>query len=203
MNRFIKNTLKSVTIFTLMCATSSTAVYAATNAANNSAGGGVTLTNSGDVTITANTMLLVKQVYDTSGNCLASSPSDATCNSGGIAVTVPAGTAIKFVIFIRNDTDIALSDVRFTDTLDETGTGFTYVGSMRYDDSQLDTALLPAIYTAVDSGTAQTDALGGPDDFMSKVGSQIAVGAVAGQANSPVNVTARRTFAIIFDAIKN
>ncbi len=179
-------------------------VMAATNDAANSVGGGTTLTDSGNVTVTASTLALVKQVYDTSGNCLASSPADAGCNTSATAVVVPAGTALRFMIFVRNDTDLALPDIRFTDALDETGTGFTFTAaSMKYVDTPTDVETIANIYTAVDGGTGQTDALGGPDDFMSKVGGTIAVGAVTGQASTTVNVPARKTFAMIFNATKN
>ena len=177
---------------------------AATNQATDPGGGGVSLTASGNVTVNANGLQLVKQVYDTGGNCLASAPADATCNSSATSVTVPTGTALKFMIFVRNATDVAIADVRFQDVLDESGTGFTYsAGTIKYSNSQSDSATLANIYTATNGGTAQTDALGAPDDFASKVGGTVAVGAVTGQASQSVSVAARKTFAVLFNATKN
>lgn len=180
------------------------AAQSATNQATDPGGGGVSLTASGNVTVNANGLQLVKQVYDTGGNCLASAPADATCNSSATSVTVPTGTALKFMIFVRNATDVAIADVRFQDVLDESGTGFTYsAGTIKYSNSQNDTATLANIYTATNGGTAQTDALGAPDDFASKVGGTVAVGAVTGQASQSVSVAARKTFAVLFNATKN
>lgn len=178
--------------------------YAATNAVTDPGGGGVSLTASGNVTVNSSGLQLVKQVYDGSGNCLASAPADASCNSSATSVTVPAGTSLKFMIFVRNTTDVALSDVRFTDVLDTSVTGFTYsAGTLKYSASQADNATLANIYAATNGGTAQTDALGGPDDYASYVAGTVTVGAVTGQANSAVSITARKTFAVIFTASKN
>ncbi len=177
---------------------------AATNAVTDPGGGGVSLTGSGNVTVNSTQLALVKQVYDNSGNCLASSPTDAGCNGGATTVTVPVGTQLKFMIFVRNSTAIALTDVRFQDALDETASGFTYAaGSLKYDSAQADNAAIAALYTAANGGTAQTDALGAPDDFASKVGGTITVGAVTGQANSSVSLGANKAFALLFRATKN
>lgn len=179
-------------------------VFAATNEATNSAGGGISLTGSGNVTVNSSSLQLVKQVYDSGGNCLASAPADATCNSSATSVTVPSGTSLRFMIFVRNATDVAVSDARFQDVLDESGTGFTYsAGTIKYSNSQTDAATIANIYTATNGGTAQTDVVGVPDDFASKVVSTFTVGAVTGQANQSVSVLARRTFAIIFNVTKN
>lgn len=179
-------------------------VLAATNQATDPGGGGVSLTASGNVTVNSASLRLVKQVYDSANNCLASAPADAACNSSATTVAVPAGTNLKFLIFVRNTTDIAISNVRFQDVLDESGTGFTYsAGTIKYSNSQTDVATIANIYTATNGGTAQTDIVGAPDDFASKSGSTFTVGAVTGQANQSVSVAARTTFAIIFNASKN
>ncbi len=178
-------------------------VFAATNQSTDPGGGGVSLTASGNVTVNSATFQLVKQVYDSGGTCLASSPADANCNTSATSVTVPSGTSLKFMIFVRNSSDLALSDVRFQDVLDTSGTGFTYsAGTIKYSDSQTDAATIANIYTATNGGTAQTDALGAPDDFASYVAGTFTVGAVTGQANTAVSVAARKTFAIIFTASK-
>lgn len=179
-------------------------VFAATNQSTDPGGGGVSLTGSGNVTVNASSLQLVKQVYDSGGNCLASAPADATCNSSATSVTVATNTSLKFMIFVRNATDVAISDARFQDILDESATGFTYsAGTIKYSNSQTDAATIASIYTATNGGTAQTDVLGAPDDFASKVGSTITVGAVTGQANTAVSIAARKTFAVIFNVTKN
>lgn len=186
---------------------SGAAVLAATNTATNAVGGGVTLTDSGAVTVTSTALHLVKQVYDSAGTCLASSPSDATCNGGATAVTVAAGTTLKFLIFVKNTGDVAVSDMRFSDALDTSATGFTYTtGSIKRTANDgtapADVATSAQLFTAANTGTAQTDALGGPDDFASYVGSTLTVGAVTGQANQSLGFPAHKSFGIIFSVIK-
>lgn len=182
-----------------------TTVMAATNQATDPGGGGVTLTASGTVTVNSTALQLVKQVWNTAGACLASSPADATCNSSATTITVPANTQLKFVIFVKNASALALSDVRFQDVLDVSGTGFTYVaGSLKYDASQVDTATSAQIYTAVDAGTAETDAIDTTAGHYASVtgGSNITVGAVVGQVNAALSVANNKTFALEFQAIK-
>ncbi len=179
--------------------------FSATNQATDPGGGGVLLTASGAVTVNSTALQLVKQVWTAAGACLASSPSDGTCNGGATTVTVAAGTALKFVIFVKNSTTLALNDVRFQDTLDITATGFTYItNSIKYNASQLDTATSAQIYTAVDAGTAETDAVDtGAGNYASITGgSVLTVGAVVGQVNATLSVAANRTFAIEFQATK-
>jgi len=188
-----------------------TAVMAATNQATDPGGGGVTLTGSGIVTVTANALQLVKQVYSAAGACLASSPADVNCNSSAISVTVPSGTLLKFVIFARNTSDLALADLRIQDLLDDTAGvagGFTYSpGTIKVNNTQSDVATLANIYTAVNAGTVQTDAVGGPDDFASMNTAvspdRLTIGAVTGQANNAVSAAAHSTYAILFQATKN
>ncbi|NTW59871.1 MAG: hypothetical protein HGA43_11980 [Nitrospirae bacterium] len=183
-----------------------TAVMAATNQATDPGGGGVALTASGAVTVNSTALQLVKQVWTTAGACLASSPADATCNGSATTVTVPVNTQLKFVIFVKNATNLALNDVRFQDVLDVSATGFTYVaGSLKYDGNQLDTATLAQIYAAVDAGTVETDAVdAGAGRYASITGgSNLTVGAVVGQVNAALSVAANRTFALEFQARKN
>src|SRR5438876_1122160 len=75
-------------------------------------------------------LALVKQVWDSAGvNCLASIPADATCNGSATSVTVPSGTALMMLIYVRNTNGAAVTDVRFQDLLDDSATGFTYTAS--------------------------------------------------------------------------
>jgi len=184
-------------------------VYAssATNSANNVAGGSNTLTGSGNVTVTSNTLQLVKQVYTTGGTCLASSPTDATCNGGATTTNVPTGTTLKFLIFVKNANDIALTDVRFSDALDVSGTGFTYVAASIKRTSAgsppLATDTAATIFTNADGGTAQTDALTNAD-FAAFVSPNLTVGGdgTASQ-NATLSVAANKAFGIEFQATKN
>ena len=187
---------------------------AATNQATDPGGGGVTLTGSGTVTVNSAALQLVKQVWDSTGaNCLASIPADATCNASATTVTVPVGTQLTFLIFVRNTTAVAVTDMRFQDLLDDSAAGFTYVAASlkrtpNDGTAPSDVAALATIMAA--AATAQTDALGGPDDFMSITDSdadtlldKLTVGAVAGQANTSLGFPANKTFGVVFQASKN
>jgi uncharacterized repeat protein (TIGR01451 family) len=185
---------------------------AATNQATNAGSVGITLSDSGSVTVTATALQLVKQVYSAAGVCLASSPADPTCSAGATSVVVPSSTQLRFVIFVRNTSDVALTDVRIQDLVNDTAGaagGFTYVAdTIKIDSSQTDAETIANIYTAVNGvATTQTDQLGGPDDFASMDTTvspdRLTVGAVTGQANVAVTVAARRTFAVLFQATKN
>src|SRR5438034_1436300 len=189
-------------------------VYAAVNQVTDPGGGGVSLTNSGNVTVTSATLQLMKQVWDLAGsNCLASIPADATCNSSATSITVPAGTALKFLIYVKNTSDISLSDVRFQDLLDDSATGFTYTASSikrtpNDGTAPADTATNATILAA--ATTAQTDAVGAPDDFASITDSnanakldKLTMGAVTGQANQSVRFLAHKTFGILFTVTRN
>jgi len=193
-----------------LCITGS--AWAATNQATNAGSVGISLSDSGSVTVTASALQLVKQVYTAAGVCLASSPSDANCNAGATAVVVPSGTQLKFLIFVRNASDVALTDIRIQDMLDDTAGaagGFTYLtNTIKIDSSQSDAQTIANIYSAVDGVvTTQTDVVGAPDDSASMDTTvspdRLTVGAVAGQANVAVSVIARRTFAVLFQATKN
>jgi hypothetical protein len=195
-----------VMCLTLIISAWGSKVMAATNQATDPGGGGVTLSASGAVTVNSAALQLVKQVWTTAGACLASSPADATCNGSATTATVAAGTPLKFVIFVKNTTALALSDVRFRDVLDITATGFTYVaGTLKYDGNQLDTATSLQIYTAVDAGTVETDAVDVAAGNYASItgGSNLTVGAVVGQVNAALSVAANRTFALEFQARKN
>ncbi len=90
-----------------------TSAFAATNQATYPGGGGVTLTDSNTVTVTAAALAIVKEMRDLSGNDL------------GASTTLASGTKFYFVLYVDNNTSLDLSNVRFIDDVDTTGTGFT------------------------------------------------------------------------------
>lgn len=207
MNTYLKNGI--IVLFAVLSVWSRP-VFAATNTATDPGGGGVSLTASGNVTVDSTALQLVKQVWDSTGaNCLASRPADANCNSSAITITVPTGTLLKFLIFVKNTSDVALTNVRLQDALDVSGTGFTYtVGSIMRSPvdatAAVDTANLATIIGS--ATTAQTDALGGADDYAaynSGIANTLTVGAVTGQANQSLGFPAHKTFAVTFTATKN
>src|SRR6266571_7396461 len=206
---------KAIVATTLMMLVLGTAgVYAAVNQATDPGGGGVGLTSSGSVTVNSATLQLVKQVWDSAGsNCLASIPADATCNSSATSITVPTGTTLKFLVYVKNTSDVSLSDVRIQDLLDDSVTGFTYTASSirrtpNDGTAPADTATNATIQAA--ATTAQTDAVGAPDDFVSITDSnanakpdKLTVSAVTGQANQSLGFLAHKTFAILYTVTKN
>lgn len=199
----------SLAVAIFMIVLGPTASYAAINSANNVAGGSNALTASGNVTITGSTLQLVKQVWTSGGACLASSPADATCNASATTTSVPSGTLLKFLIFVKNTTDISITDTRFSDALDVSGTGFTYVAaSIRRTETAtppIDTATAATIFTDANGGTgiALTDALSNAD-VAAFVSPNLTVGGdnSAGQ-NATLAVAAHTSFGVIFQATKN
>ncbi len=159
-------------------------------------------------------LALVKQVWDSAGvNCLASIPADTTCNGSATSVTVPSGITLMVMIYIRNTNGTAANDVRFQDLLDDSVSGFTYTASTikqtpNDGTAPADTASNATILAA--ATTAQTDAVGAPDDFASITDSnangqldKLTVGAVTGQANQSLSFQANKTFAVAFQVAKN
>jgi len=187
-----------------------TTALAATNTATDPGGGGVTLAASGAVTVNSSSLQLVKQVWNGAGTaCLASQPADATyCNGGATSITVPAGTSLQFLIFVRNTSDVALTDVRFQDVLNINSDGFTYTtGSIKRTPNDgtapLDTDTATTIHTAANGGTTQTDTVDPAVDYASYNAGTLTVGAVTGQINMSLGFPAHRSFGIVFTARKN
>ena len=216
----IKSTFIVIVALFAVCAIAGSAM-AATNQATDG-GGSISLIASGNVTITvpATATRLVKQVY-VGGTCMASSIAAGadSCNGGATSIVVSAGTAVEFLIYVRNETDVQASDIRFVDDIDDIlATGFTYAGgdliaTTPIGSLELDTATAADIYTDAKTGaTAQTDAVdtAGPEDFVSVTdgGDQanldyVTVGAVGGQVNDTLNIPLRRTFGVLIPVTKN
>ena len=199
-------------IFTLILGPAG--VYAATNKATD-AGSSSALTGSGNVTVNPAALQLVKQVYTTTGTCLASSPADAACNSSATTVAVPSGTTLKFFIFVKNLSDIAVTDVRFQDLLSDTAGaagGFTYVaGQMKRTQTggsePVDTDTAATIFTNADGGTAlldsQTNADVGAIDTTASPDNLTVGGSGAVGQNATLLLAAHKSFGVIFQASKN
>ena len=211
-----------MTVFIVLIAAFALAgsAMAATNQATDG-GGTITLTASGNVTVTtpATATRLVKQVY-IGGTCMASSIAAGadSCNSGATSIVVSSGTAVEFLIFVRNETDVQISDIRFVDDIDDTAvSGFTYAGgdlitTTPIGSLELDDATAADIYTDAKTGaTAQTDIVNtGAEAYVSVTdGGQAAnldyvtVGAVVGQVNQALDIPLRTTFGVLIPATKN
>ncbi len=183
-------------------------LHAATNSVGNVAGGSVTLTGSGNVTVNTSTLQLVKQVWTTGGSCMASMPADASCNSSATSVLVPSGTALKFLIYVQNTTDLALSDLRFQDLLDDAAGGFTYVANsikrtQTGGSEPVDTDSAATIFSNADSGSALSDTISNADVAgidTSASPDNLTVGATG---NATLSIGAHKAFGIVFQVTKN
>lgn len=164
----------------------------ATNQAVDAGGGSVSLSPSGPLVVNAVTLGLVKQARDLTGVVLP-----------GGAPVLP-GQSLYFVLIVDNTTPVFAADLRLTDQLDET--------QFRYVAGSLETVTAPsgssdaAVWAAAWSGL--TDSVGGPDDLGSVTdtggaagGDRVTMGAVAAQANQPLDVAPNTLRAVRFRVI--
>jgi len=191
-------------------------------------GSTITLTGSGQVEVTvANTPKLVKQIYDMSGTCLASSDTSGGADSCGTpstaTIAVPSGTQLQFLIYIRNESDVQLSDVRFVDNIDDlvdADGAFVYAGPDLVKTTPIGSlpafdALASAIYTSASdlSATGQSDISDtGTEDYVTLVNEgdgglpnldYMTVGDVGGVSqNLKLNIPARKTFGVLIPVTK-
>ncbi len=154
---------------------------------------------------------LIKQTYDTSGVCIASSDAaDAGCGSTS-AVTVPAGMVVKFMIIVKNTSAQTATDVRFQDVLDESPTGFSYipgsmfstpVGASAPADNATNTVIYSAATNTLTDGAG--DDLGSARDLGGPAGAEnISIGNVnPGGINTALSIAAHKSFAVIFQVRK-
>ena len=162
------------------------------------------------VEIKASSIDLVKQVWQVGGTAPL-----ATTNGSPTLTTVPSGSMLVFLIYVRNSGG-AQADVRFSDLLDITATGFSYVAASLVRTSAAtppaDTATDLQIFnaTAPGTGTTQADAVDGDVASwlnLSATQDRITVGNTTGLAPAQVNGTlaipANTTFAIRFRVTKN
>lgn len=192
-------------------------VMAATNQAIDQGTGGITLTNSGTVTVTSSSLALVKAIFNTSGTCLASSDSDAACNTTS-SVSVPTGTELVFVIYVSNATGIAANDIRFQDNIDDVTADYFEFQANKFAASQgimwatraATGATKANIWTALSTGTALTNAFDGSTGANEYCGINTGVspdqmicgGDTVSPNNDQVNVSSDQVFAVKFHVIK-
>ncbi len=173
-----------------------------------------TTTSAAEEAVTLN---LVKQAWLVGGSAPL-----ALTNGTPASATVPSGQTIVFLIYVKNSYSAGASDVRFSDLLDVTASGFSYVVNSLVRTS----ATSPPPYTASDltifnatapgTGTALTDAVDGDVASICDTGAgscpgpapnRITVGNTSGiplpsQANGTLSIAASSIFAIRFQAVK-
>ncbi len=118
-----------------------TSAFAATNQATYPGGGGVSLTNSGVITINAAALGITKEARNLNGNNL------------GASASIPSGMQFYFVLYVDNSSSVDISDVRFIDAID-TG-AFTVVPTSF---EILNTVASPGIEMTAGNDTAWTTA---------------------------------------------
>lgn len=169
-----------------------------------------------DMTVNYNTLTLVKQVWLVGGSAPL-----ALTNGSPTSTVVPSGQTIVFLIYIKNNTASAMTDVRFSDLLDISAAGFDYIASslVRTDAASppADTASDLTIFnaTAPGTGTALTDAVDTdvgsicdstagacPGTTLDRVTIGNTTGLTPDQANGTLSVSANTTFAVRFRAVK-
>lgn len=161
---------------------SGSAAHAVDNTATGDIAGVTTALNpSNTITINSSTLSLVKAAFLTDGTQLVSN------------ATVPAGTVVRFLIYVDNPTTVAVTDVSIEDAL---AAGFAYVpGTIRTDASQASGATDAAIYGAVSGAPVLTDAADA--DLAGISGTTVSMGTTGG--NSQLDLAAGSVRAILFD----
>lgn len=214
----IKSTLIVIVALFAVCAVAGSAM-AAVNTADNAAGGGVTLTNSLTVTVDRATLQLVKQVW-VGGACVASSDISGggdSCAGNTNSITVPTGTSFQYLIFVRNTSDVAISDVRFEDILEDdpgAADGFTYTAASITTTSTagLPTDVETPANIRIASVQIQTDGVdvGGQnyvsisnDDADGNGPEYMTIGAHATYTNASLTIGAHESFGVLFNVTKN
>jgi hypothetical protein len=168
----------------------------AARAANNQgtgdvAGDAAALTSSNNFVLTSQQLSLVKKAF------LASSGAAITTGA-----TLPTGTLVKFMIYVNNNTALAVSDVSAQDVLAAT---FAYqTGTIKVDNSVVNCALAActaleeaAIFAAVDATAAQTDAVDAGVASYNAGATRIDAGNQT-VANGQLNITASHVWAMSF-----
>lgn len=156
------------------------------------AGDPTAITDSNIFQLNSTTLALVKRAFDMADNPIPSGSS------------IPKGTQFKFMIYINNNTPVAVSDISMQDVID--GAGFAYsTGTAKLDNTVANCALVActpveelSIFQTVDATAALTDGADG-DALSYNVGTTtIDVGDENEPANSSVSIAANSVIALSF-----
>jgi len=117
--------------------------------------------------------------------------------------TVPAGTSVDFMIYINNESSVAISDVSIQDVLDA---AFTYqAGTIKIDNSVVDCAATcdaaeeQAVYAAAILTAALTDGAG--DDAASFAALTVDAGNSVVGTNAQLDVAGNTVLALVFTVL--
>jgi len=171
----------------LAIATLAAMMVAPAHAADNQALGDINgvpadLTDSNTFTITPSTLALVKTAFLTNGTELTSGDS------------VPAGTVVRFMIYIDNTTAVPVTNVNVQDVLDA---GFAYqAGTIKTDNSVATGGGTAAIYAAVNATAVLDDGVDATDEAGIS-GATISAGSGAG--NVQLDIVASTVWAMLLE----
>ncbi len=196
MKRQFGKTLQHIAVLTLgvLLTLGQVAQAAPNQGTGDVAGVGADLTDS-NVFILSSTgsgLVLVKTAF------LTSSGAQLTSSD-----TVPAGTSVDFMIYINNESSVAISDVSIQDVLDA---AFTYqTGTIKIDNSVADCAATcdaaeeQAVYAAAILTAALTDGAG--DDAASFAALTVDAGNSVVGTNARLDVAANTVLALVFTVV--
>lgn len=168
----------------------SVSAFAADNTGTGDIGGvAADLTDSNTFTLNSTTLAITKRAFLADGTALTS------------GATLPRGTVVKFMLYVNNNTAVAVNDISMQDVLDAT---FSYqAGTIKVDNSVANCAAATctgpeeaAIYTAVNAASALTDAAG--DDVASHAAGTINLGNSVVGTNAQLNAAANTVYAVLF-----
>lgn len=146
-----------------------------------------------NLTATGNQLTLVKRAFLSDGTPLTSGS------------TLPTGTPVKFMIYVNNDSSVAMTDISVQDVLDTVT--FTYTaGTLKVDNSQSCVAFACTageeltIFQNVDGTGALSDAVDA--NVISHVAGTIDAGNAV-QANGQLDINASSVWAMSFSVTMN
>ena len=194
MKQRLINKMSKTMIRALLAGIASTIISVSAFAADNTGTGDIggvaaDLTNSNTFTLNSTTLAITKRAFLADGTALTS------------GATLPRGTVVKFMLYVNNNTAVAVNDISMQDVLDAT---FSYqAGTIKVDNSVANCAAATctgpeeaAIYTAVNAASALTDAAG--DDVASHAAGTINLGNSVVGTNAQLNAAANTVYAVLF-----
>jgi uncharacterized repeat protein (TIGR01451 family) len=170
----------------------SASVFAADNTGTGDIGGvAADLTDSNIFTLNSTTLAIAKRAFLADGTALTS------------GATLPRGTVVKFMLYVNNNTAVAVNDISMQDVLDAT---FAYqAGTIKVDNTVANcaaatcTALEEAgIYTAVNGAAALTDATDADVATYTAGTTTIDMGNSVVGGNAQLNAPASSVYAVMF-----
>ncbi len=195
MKRQFGKTLQHIAALTLgvFLVLSSVAEAATNTGTGDVAGDAAALGNSNAFDLSsASALTLVKTAFLTVGGAQLSTTD-----------TVPAGTSVDFMIYINNESSVAINDVSIQDILN---VAFTYqADSIRIDNTVADCgptctpAQEQAVYAAAEDNTPLTDGAG--DDTVSFAALTVDAGNSVVGTNARLDVAANTVLALVFTVV--